>query len=153
MAPPYARPRQVLGIHAGEHWYNYNPEDSKVFWAEASQALASYLRPTNNAGIATRVWGRLKRPLVRYNQIRIRANRQVIDLLKQSRHVLFLCYGNINRSALAEQHLRQLVHRLSRFRRAGSTFPTNVPGSHDELITGCQMISRPGRPGESARNL
>jgi protein-tyrosine-phosphatase len=39
----------------------------------------------------------------------IRARGELRERLARCNHVLFLCYGNINRSALAEQHLRQLA--------------------------------------------
>jgi protein-tyrosine-phosphatase len=123
--------RQVCRIRAGERWYNYNKEDAKVFWSETWQTLVSGLRSKktgqDRASITTRIWNRLKRPIVRYNQTRIRANGRVIDLLKQSRHVLFLCYGNINRSALAEQHLRQLLGSDAQISSCGFHLPERRP--------------------------
>jgi len=101
--------REVLRIRRDERWYNNNKKDPRVFWADTWQTLISTRSGRNFSSLATGGWSRLKRPVVRYEQTRIRQSGRVPELVKRCRHLLFLCYGNINRSALAEQHLRQLV--------------------------------------------
>jgi len=105
--------QDVLRIRGNDAWYNRNKYDRKVFWADTFETIISQVRlfrgHKRSGGIVRRVVDRLRRPVVRYQQAAIRANGRVPSLLNTCRHILFLCYGNINRSALAEQYLRQLV--------------------------------------------
>ena len=98
--------RGVLRTRRGECWYNHNSSDPSIFAADTRQTLLSEFQ-MGNAG--SRIWGRLIRPFVRWNQSRIRSSGEVVNRVGRANHILFLCYGNINRSAVAEQHLRQMV--------------------------------------------
>jgi protein-tyrosine-phosphatase len=104
--------RRVLRFDRSDAWYNDNRSDSKVFWAETWQTLMSPLvqvtRRWKPLRIPQRILNRIKRPFVRRSQELIRAKGDLLDRLNPSTRILFLCYGNINRSALAEQYLRQL---------------------------------------------
>jgi protein-tyrosine-phosphatase len=106
--------REVMRLGGNESWYNYNKQDQKVFWAETWQTVAQYLHPRprkarKKARLIFRVFNRLQGYIVRRRQEVIRARGEVPRLLSECKVVLFLCYGNINRSALAEQHLKQLL--------------------------------------------
>jgi protein-tyrosine-phosphatase len=105
--------RDVLRVRRNETWYNYNRDDPKVFWADACETIISglHLRGAHEklGGILKRVAHRLQVPIVRRQQAVIRASGRVEAQLRDCGHILFLCYGNINRSALAEQHLKGLV--------------------------------------------
>lgn len=102
--------RDVLCVTRGDVWYNRNPGDPKVFWADGWETIISQLHwRERSRGILRRFVGRLKRPILRHQQAAIRASGSLENLLKGCGHILFLCYGNINRSALAEQHLKGLV--------------------------------------------
>src|SRR5207249_3004902 len=99
--------RDVLRVRGSDAWYNRNKYDRKVFWADTCETIISQVRLFRRykalRGIVRRVVERLRRPVVRYQQAAIRASGRVPTLLNSCRHILFLCYGNINRSALAEQ--------------------------------------------------
>ncbi len=100
----------VLRIRAGERWYNDNPADRALFWVDAWRTITTALP---GSGAAPRLLGRLfqraQRPFVRRRQAALRARGAVVPGLHKGTKVLFLCYGNINRSALAEQYLRRLL--------------------------------------------
>lgn len=122
--------RQVLRPGRSECWYNYNKRDPKVFGLDTWQTLASQLRLGQGLGIskiAARGLGRLRRPILRHQQAAIRAHGVVANLLKNCKHILFLCYGNINRSALAEQHLRQLLGPRLQISSCGFHLPDQRP--------------------------
>jgi protein-tyrosine-phosphatase/predicted ATP-grasp superfamily ATP-dependent carboligase len=104
--------RDVIRVGRDDRWYNFNPRDRKVFWADVRQTLASQFLPVRRRrtrSLASRVANRAKILAARYEQAGVRARGDVRNLLEGAGRVLFVCYGNINRSALAEQHLRQLL--------------------------------------------
>jgi len=107
--------REVLRIDRRDAWYNYNPDDWKVFWADTWQTLLSPIRKLRlcqtSRDVLTRILNRVRLPWVRHQQAQIRKRGDVLKLLTRNSRILFICYGNINRSALAEQHLKSLMAR------------------------------------------
>jgi protein-tyrosine-phosphatase len=105
--------RAVLRVGKNDAWYSYNRNDPKVFWSDTWGSIASRIRTrravNGSRSFVRRVMHRLKRPIVRYKQAGLRSSGAVAARLDTCEHLLFVCYGNINRSALAEQHLRQLL--------------------------------------------
>lgn len=71
------------------------------------------MTPVVRAVNRTKAWRERRR------NSRLRAESGLTSLIEESRSILFLCYGNINRSALAERHLRELVSALVTVRSCG----------------------------------
>jgi protein-tyrosine-phosphatase/predicted ATP-grasp superfamily ATP-dependent carboligase len=117
--------RDVIRRSATERWYNYNPNDPRVFWADTWQTVKVQLFRSRSKhhprGLTQRVFDRVKTSITYYQQQHIRARQDVQGLLNPSTRILFVCYGNINRSALAEQYLKQLL---------GSEAPVSSCGFH-----------------------
>jgi protein-tyrosine-phosphatase len=111
--PPRSRSLlQVFRLHRGDHWYNDNEADPALFWADAWRTVMSAIWPPltrTPRRTIRRLYQRIKVPIVRHEQSRLRASGGVCHLLRKGTRVLFLCYGNINRSALAEQSLKTLL--------------------------------------------
>lgn len=105
--------RDVLTLTRGVSWYNWNAQDRRVFWADLRQTLSSAYRSARSRerrrSLLQRAHGRLDAMLIRRRQAIIRSQGEIQKLLGGAGRILFVCYGNINRSAFAEQHLRQLV--------------------------------------------
>jgi protein-tyrosine-phosphatase len=121
---------QVFRLHRGDNWYNDNEADPALFWADAWRTVMSAIWPAMTKA-PRRLFGRLYRrsklPIVRYQQWTLRARGGVSHLLGKGTRVLFLCYGNINRSALAEQYLKTLL-------------------KSDRLVSSCGFHGADGRP-------
>jgi protein-tyrosine-phosphatase/predicted ATP-grasp superfamily ATP-dependent carboligase len=116
--------KSVLRVKRSDGWYSYNKLDREVFWTEIWRTLSDYL--PSSSSISRRVLGRVKIPFVRWQQERIRASGRIVKLIDASKRILFLCYGNINRSALAEQHLKQIA-RAARVSSCGFHEPAGRP--------------------------
>jgi protein-tyrosine phosphatase len=69
-------------------------------------APAGRLSPSR---LATRAVDTIGTRRERQANARLRATLGLIPTVRRSRRIVFLCYGNINRSALAERHLETLV--------------------------------------------
>ena len=104
---------RMLAPARSQALYNWRWNDPLVFFAD----LASTLRPVvalrmprfAGLGLAGRIRRRLAALAERRRQRRLRRHGLPLPAIQRARSVLFLCYGNINRSALAERYLRQLM--------------------------------------------
>jgi protein-tyrosine-phosphatase/predicted ATP-grasp superfamily ATP-dependent carboligase len=115
----------VLRFRLNDCWYSYNKLDRKVFWAETWRTLSGYLPAFSS--LYDRPLERISIPFVRWQQARVRASGRILKTIDASKHILFLCYGNINRSALAEQHLRQIAGPRLQVSSCGFHVPSGRP--------------------------
>jgi protein-tyrosine-phosphatase len=109
----------MLQLSGRQAVYNWRSDDSKVFFYDVLGSLDALTRSQRRAVKAKvgklRLSGidslrrRYETLVERIRQKRLRANGLPADTISKARSVLFVCYGNINRSALAERHFQQLV--------------------------------------------
>jgi protein-tyrosine-phosphatase/predicted ATP-grasp superfamily ATP-dependent carboligase len=106
--------RDLLVTGPDQRFYNWRKDDQSVFMFDTWETIRAYLLPRRRRGKATRSWRaralqRFQSPVERWKQSRIRAVGGAATAAAKAQRILFLCYGNINRSALAERHLAHLV--------------------------------------------
>ena len=114
---PWATVRALLDPSRGQALYNWRRDDAGVLLRDTWETVRGQVggRRRTGAGLArlTRLAGwparRIARWVERRRQQRLRASGDVARRAAQARRILFLCYGNINRSAVAERHLKSLV--------------------------------------------
>ncbi len=106
--------RSMLAPGRPQAIYNWRWNDPLVFFADLAGSIAQLLPRiksggASGSGIASRIRRRLAAIAERQRQRALRARGLPLPVIQQARSVLFLCYGNINRSALAERYLRPLL--------------------------------------------
>jgi protein-tyrosine-phosphatase/formate-dependent phosphoribosylglycinamide formyltransferase (GAR transformylase) len=106
--------QRMLTPYRPQAIYNWRRNDPMVFFADVLGSLRPLWRSGKPRGqSSTSIVGKVRRRLAtlaeRRRQRRLRARGLPLSSIREARSVLFLCYGNINRSALAERHLRQLT--------------------------------------------
>ena len=105
---------EMLKIDRDQALYNWRRDDSLVFVLDTYEnvrgQLAKVIRPVWWISRAIRgMVGGILSILERQRQRRFRAAGTAVQAARTARRVLFLCQGNINRSAVAERHLAHLL--------------------------------------------
>jgi protein-tyrosine-phosphatase/predicted ATP-grasp superfamily ATP-dependent carboligase len=110
----WATLRALLDVSPGQALYNWRRDDAGVLLRDTWETVRAPLRGRHRPVRALARWAgwparRIARWVERRHQRRLRASGDVARRAAQAQRVLFLCYGNINRSAVAERHLKSLV--------------------------------------------
>jgi protein-tyrosine-phosphatase/predicted ATP-grasp superfamily ATP-dependent carboligase len=102
-------------VRREQRFYNRRRDDPYVFMLDTWESLCGQLwrrrspRETQRKTLRARSRQWLCTWAERRRQSRIRAAGGAAAAIATARRVLFLCYGNINRSAIAERHLARLL--------------------------------------------
>jgi protein-tyrosine-phosphatase len=121
--------RSVFQLRRNHVFYNWRRGDTRVFWADTWNTLRSVLlrRKRQKSSLLKRLTRRLARIKLRWEQAGYRRDATVHELIGNANSILFVCYGNINRSALAEQYLRSLVPDFEGISSCGFHVPDGRP--------------------------
>ena len=107
--------RDLLTVWPHQAFYNWRKDDALVFFSDTYETVRTQFRArpargTLRRGLWTRALDRPRSVLERRKQERARSDGTVVRAVAGvEKRILFLCYGNINRSALAERYLKHLL--------------------------------------------
>ena len=104
----------LLTFWPNQAFYNWRKTDALVFFSDTYETVRASFLAKPGRGKSRRYWwtqvlDRLRSAAERRQQEKIRYEGTAVRVVRGAKRILFLCYGNINRSALAEQHLKHLL--------------------------------------------
>jgi protein-tyrosine-phosphatase len=131
--------RAVLDWRGRQALYNWRRGDPGVFLADLVGTVSPYLRKAVHvsaprASILRRLGSRLSAARERVTQRALQRSGLPLVEISRARSVLFVCYGNINRSALAERRLQQAVQ-PGRVIRSCGFFPQGSRAADQEMVS------------------
>lgn len=134
--------RDVFQIRQNHAFYNWRRGDTNVFWADTWNTVRSPLVRRKRAGtpLVRKATRRFERTSVRREQRARRRDGSVRALIPEAKQILVVCYGNINRSALAERHLQALLPELDHVSSCGFHVPDGRPADPEM----CRLAERHG---------
>jgi protein-tyrosine-phosphatase len=132
----------VLQLGKNHVFYNWRRGDTGVFWADTWNTLQSPFAGRTPPGsfVVKRLGRRLARIKVRREQKRYRREKKVRELMPNANRILLVCYGNINRSALAEGYLQTLLPDFHGISSCGFHVPHGRPADP----TMCRLADKRG---------
>ena len=122
----------LLRVRSRDRLYNWNPNDPLVFvFDTVDVVLGKIYRKTFSKGksIVEKIRSRLVYPVHYLKQRALRKTGVLYEKITHAESILFVCYGNINRSALAERVLQKIC-------------------SHELKISSCGFHKKDGRPAD-----
>jgi len=107
--------KNVLSWHSAGRWYNWRWGQTKVFWLDTFNVIFQRIFSNRiKSGLAIkrtfiqRIKGRLKKPFIKRQQQRLKQIGHFRKKALDAQNILFVCYGNINRSPVAQQCMEAL---------------------------------------------